>query len=217
MKRRRDAKARSIKPAIGALVISAAIATASLWPRGPGAGPWPTGPADVDPSELVVGDESPATGADQMRDLLALHGSWDPRASVRGAFRFFEFPTALAAPAGEVGAPAPRWVGDDPPQLRLGVVLISDLARRAVLDGRVVGIGDAVQQATVTGIERGCVTVTWSGRRLTYDLDGPVPREFRSELAARTAEGSDGGNPDQGEAAANGSITNESAQKETGK
>jgi hypothetical protein len=207
-----------VLPAIAALVICATIAVVSLRSGGDGAGGSSSALADVDPAELGAGDTAAGAAAETWQDLLAVHGSWSPRDEVRCAFTIFEFPSAWAAPAGEVAMPTGRWVGDDPPQLRLGVVLISEHSRRVVLDGRVVGIGDLVQQAKVTGIERGTVTVAWSGRRLTYDLDGPAPREFRAELAARAAERQEGGSrPDDGEPAANGAKSNASAQMETGK
>jgi hypothetical protein len=217
MKRKQSRKARSAVPAILMFAGSVAVAAISLWPRAQGTGPAAGGPADADPEALVAADTA-AVGPEPWKDLLAVHGSWDPRDEVRCAFTVFEFPTSWAAPAGETEAPVGRWVGDDPPQLRLGVVLVSENARRAVLGGQVVGIGDAVQQAKVTGIERGLVTVTWSGRRLTYDLDGPVPREFRAEVAARAVEKSAGGGvPDGGEAAGDAAKSDESVQKESGK
>lgn len=217
MKRRQTRKPRSALPAILMFAGSVVVATVSLWPRAEGPGPAPTGPADADPQALVAADAA-AVGPEPWKDLLAVHGSWDPRDEVRCAFTVFEFPSSWAAPAGETEAPVGRWIGDDPPQLRLGVVMVSANARRAVLGGHVVGVGDAVQQAKVTGIEPGLVTVTWGGRRLTYDLDGPVPREFRAELAARAAEKPEGGGvPGGGEAALDWAKSGESVQKESGK
>ncbi|MFO1078647.1 MAG: hypothetical protein U1E73_13060 [Planctomycetota bacterium] len=148
-------------------------------------------PATFGPSgEVLVGDlpdDATAGGAGEAPgvDLLELHGSWSG-ASVRLAFRAAaEAQAALAAPAGETAGAGVAWIGDDPPTMRLGVVLISDASQRAVLDGRVVGIGDVLREAAITEIQTGVVRSKWRGRTLTYDLQDAYPREFRGEVERR--------------------------------
>lgn len=150
----------------------------------------PTGPL----APWLADDEDPADDGEQgaadttvWRDLLAAHGSFTGP-EVRMAFAASRDSLALgAAPAGEtaVAAADPRWIGEDPPRLVLGVVVVSTAAQRAVLGGRVVGVGDRVGEARVAAIEPGKVTVLWRDRLLTYDLELDVPREFRAELARR--------------------------------
>lgn len=119
-------------------------------------------------------------------DLLAVHGSWERSRSVRMAFASLVDIGVAPAPMAETGGPTGvRWVGPDPPVLHLGVVMIGDAVRRAVIDGAVVGIGDVVGRTTVVAIERDAVVVAWGTRRLTYDLEGDQPREFRAELQRR--------------------------------
>jgi hypothetical protein len=217
MRRKQVRRGVSRRAAAIVFAISVGITAWMLWPRA--AAPLDRGPSgDVDPATLTSEPSAADPERAPWRDLLAVHGSWEPRDPVRCAFTVFEFASSWAAPSGEVDAPVGRWSGEDPPQLRLGVVLISDGSRRAVLGGRVVGVGDEIQAAKVTGIERGVVTVSWAGKRLSYDLDGPVPREFRAELAARAAERAEGGElPAGGEPAVVEPKANESVQKETGK
>lgn len=124
-------------------------------------------------------------------DLLHAFGSYQRGREVRLAFAAFEYPSFWAAPGGESDATYGRWVGEDPPQLRLGVVMVSAGARRAVLGGRVVGVGETFDTCKVLTIDPGVVTIEWSGRRLTYDLQDESPREFRAELAQRRAEQAD--------------------------
>jgi hypothetical protein len=153
-------------------------------------------PADsgaVDPAAAILeGGNQAANQVVQWADLLALHGSFRPGRGVRVVFSAFENPASLATPGGETEAAFGRWIGEDPPLLKLGVVMISTASRRAVLGGRVVGVGDEFRALRVLQIEPGMVVVQWSGRRLTYDLDSDAPREFRSELAQRQSEGPQG-------------------------
>lgn len=122
-------------------------------------------------------------------DLLAVHGSWARTGSVRMAFASLVDVGVAPAPIAETGGPTGvRWVGPDPPVLHLGVVMIGDVVRRAVIDGAVVGIGDVIGRTTVVAIERDAVVVAWGTRRLTYDLEGDQPREFRAELQRRGGE-----------------------------
>jgi hypothetical protein len=121
-------------------------------------------------------------------DLLAEYGSYDKATAVRAAFSSFagaEFESA--APLVEGAASSTGWVGADPPELKLGVVMVSGDARRAVLGGQVVGIGEEVQGVRLRGIRRDHVVGIWGARRLTYDLVDGWPREFRPERARRAA------------------------------
>lgn len=119
------------------------------------------------------------------RDLLAVHGSYDRQTPVRLAFSVMANVTPGAAPGGET---VNRWVGDEPPSLRLGVVMVSEKSRRAVLGGAVVGVGDFIGGGSVLAIEPGTLRLRWQQRDLTYDLDSEVPREFRVEHARRLLE-----------------------------
>lgn len=120
-------------------------------------------------------------------DLLAEFGSYDRQTPVRPAFcSFVGAESELAMPAGETVAAAIGWVGADPPELRLGVVMVSRDARRAVLGGQVVGVGDEVGGVRIRGIDDDHVVGTWGARTLTYDLLDGWPREFRPELERRT-------------------------------
>jgi len=153
-------------------------------------------PADggaVDPAAAILeGGDQAANQVVHWADLLALHGSFRPGREVRVVFSAFENPASLGMPGGETEAVFGRWIGEDPPLLKLGVVMISTASRRAVIGGRVVGVGDEFRALRVLQIEPGMVVVQWSGRRLTYDLDSDTPREFRSELAQRQSEGPQG-------------------------
>ncbi len=146
--------------------------------------------ADANPDELPATDEQAVEAGTRWIDLLAEHGSYVRGGEVRQAFVAFEYPSSWTGPtSGAPGeAPAGRWVGEDPPLLRLGVVMVSRDARRAVLGGKVIGVGDAIATGTVTSIEAGTVTLEWSGRKLTYDLEDAAPREFRHERGMRKNE-----------------------------
>ncbi len=149
--------------------------------------------ASMPPDENAVAD---AKAAEQVhwRDLLAVHGSYDRRTSVHRAFSLLSdaASTTAAVPGGEIQPiEKGRWIGEDPPSLQLGVVMLSQSSRRAVLGGQVVGIGDAVANGRITAIERGTVAIKWGGRTLTYDLDGPFPREFRAEQRRRSGNNQD--------------------------
>ncbi|MBL8731237.1 MAG: hypothetical protein JNN13_02580 [Planctomycetes bacterium] len=134
----------------------------------------------------VEGADVEVPGAGSGRDLLLEFGSYEKGGLVNCAFRVLA-DVAPAVPAGETQAYGGdrEWEGDDPPQLHIGVLMVSDKSRRAVVAGRVVGIGDEVAGGVVTAITNSSVITQWNGRRLTYDLDSDVPREFRSELARR--------------------------------
>lgn len=146
--------------------------------------------------DWIDDDEEPAIEAVTWCDLLELHGSYDGKVPIRMAFTpMTEVAQNLAAPLVETDLAA-RWRGQDPPLLRIGVVMVSDAARRAVLDGQVVGLGDHIAEGVIVGIEPGLVRLRWQRRELTYDLDGTAPREFRAEQAMRSAEAAAAGGED---------------------
>lgn len=194
MKKGKQKKGMNPVVAVLFLVVSGGVAARQLL--------GPTGLGDALPS-LVGGGAADALplGAEdsqgekvaepvQWTDLLAVHGSYDRTRPVRVAFSTLaELAAVAAAPGGEtMASDAARWRGDDPPSLRLGVVMISAASRRAVLGGQIVGIGDAVAAGKVVAIEAGTVVLRWQDKNLTYDLDGAQPREFRAEYQRRQAE-----------------------------
>jgi len=193
---RRKKKKKGVHPVVALGLLGAALAVAGRTMLGGDAAlglvPAAAG-QDADPTAATEsgGGEAAEAGV-KWSDLLALHGSFRAGREVRLAFSAFEYPSFWAAPGGESGASYGRWNGEDPPMLKLGVVMISEASRRAVLGGRVVGVGDELDTARVLQIEPGVVYVQWSGRRLTYDLDSDAPREFRGELAQRQSENKDG-------------------------
>lgn len=194
---RRRKKKQGISPmlAIGLFAAGVAVAGRTLFGGDPESSSTPAAAStDFDPT--TAGPEADGTAAEEAAvkwsDLLAVHGSFRAGREVRLAFSAFEYTSFWAAPGGESVASYGRWTGEDPPLLKLGVVMISAASRRAVLGGRVVGVGDELDTVRVLQIEPGVVTVQWSGRRLTYDLDSDAPREFRGELAQRQVENKDG-------------------------
>lgn len=191
MNRRRTTK-RRVHPAVAVLLLLAS-ASYSAWSLfGKHGDEQSSGlAAFIGIEDPVAIDDATAASVEEVRwrDLLAMHGSFDGRSPVRMAFAVLSDAAAPgAAPAVEVD-PGTRWRGADPPMLRLGVVMVSAAARRAVLDGRVVGVGDQVAEGQIVAIEPGVVRLRWQQRELTYDLDGPAPREFRGELGIRRATG----------------------------
>ena len=136
-------------------------------------------------------------------DLLAEHGSFDGQRHVRLAFFSIAEGDVVPAAPGVETAPvgSGRWVGSDPPLLRLGVVMVSGNSRRAVLAGRVVGVGDAVAGGEVVAIESGTLRLRWQHRNLTYDLDSEVPREFRAEHGRRNLDQQQSGGRDEQQSA----------------
>lgn len=147
-------------------------------------------PADAAAVEPMVAADAEDPPRKAWTDLLLAHGSFDRASDVHLAFASAdESAAALAAPAGETRAVSGGvWIGEDLSMLRLGVVMVSAGSSRAVLGGRVVGVGDAVAEGRVVAIDPGQVALLWRGRRLTYGLDGEAPREFRGEMARRAVD-----------------------------
>ncbi len=182
----RRKKNRRTSPAAAAvlLVVCAGVALFSLRGQLGGAATTDNGPAGAfvdDPAVEDVGVDTISPGV----DLLLQHGSWSGKDHVRMVFASLGASQPAAAPAGETARLAPPWVGADPPTMHLGVLMVGDTVRRAVVDGRVVGLGDKIGRAMIVAIERDTMTATWGGKRLTYDLDDDQPREFRAELKRR--------------------------------
>lgn len=186
---RKAKKKKGINPVVAVLFLgmSAAVAARQLLGGGEIA-ILGTGQAE----EAMPSDGAPAQVEDAVNcgDLLLAHGSFDHTKPVRVAFSTLaQVAQVAAAPGGETrSADFGAWSGDDPPMLQLGVVMVSEASRRAVLGGRVVGIGDKIDAGEVMAIERGSVMVRWKGRVLTYDLEEQYPREFRSEMVRRRAK-----------------------------
>ena len=87
----------------------------------------------------------------------------------RDPFLFGDETRAVARPA--VQAPAPVR-----PTVR--TILFSATRRLAIVDGRIVGVGDAVGDYTVADIEKGAVVFTTpSGERLRVPVRGTEPDE----------------------------------------
>jgi hypothetical protein len=183
----RRTRKKGMHPAVALVFLLVGGGFAAKSVLGSFGGTTPAGPQQAFSVELAAdaGAEPGALG----RDLLAVHGSYDRRSRVQLAFHRPADASPAQAPLAET-APAVHgdWDGAEPPRLRLGVVLVSEAARRASLGGRIVGVGDRFGEAAVHAIERGRVVVAWRGRRLTYELDDDVPVEFRAELARREAE-----------------------------
>jgi hypothetical protein len=185
----KKAKKKGVNPVVAVLLLCGSVAVAGRQFLGGGDTVF-QGNGTTDDAMPPDGGEALVAEASNCGDLLGAHGSFDHGKPVRVAFnRLTEVLQVAAVPAGETkpvefGA----WTGEDPPVMQLGVVMVSEASRRAVLGGQVVGIGDQVANCEVMSIERGSVMVRWSGRVLTYDLEEQFPREFRSEMARRRAK-----------------------------
>lgn len=191
MKRvRQQTRSKSTAVAVLFLVASAGIATFAFFGNGSaGAG----GAAAGAIADLFAGPEPQSSETVESdangRDLLAVFGSYDLHQSVGLAFALLEELEPPPAPIGETSIDLARWTGADPPELRIGVLMVAASTRRAVVDGTVVGVGDRLGRAVVAEVTREAVLVSWMGRRLTYDFESQYPREFRAELARRSKDG----------------------------
>lgn len=173
--------------AVLGLLVSAAIALQSMGALGG----WQVATVvlpyveDGDAEEAMADEAGDGVAGPASQDLLAVHGSFDPAADVHFAFAV-PVEGLPAAPAGETVSANPRgWTGEDPPRLRMGVVMIGADTRRVVVDGSVLGLGDTLGQAEIVAIDTGHMRLRWRGRMLTYDLGGEWPLEFRAEAASR--------------------------------
>ena len=191
MSRRRRAKKKGMSPTLAVVMLLASTAYVVFVLGNPfgGGGVGDAGSFAALPADGMPEPQEAATEI-VWRDLLAEFGSFDEQEGVRSAFSLLpELDFVAAAPGGETALRVGmRWRGEDPPLVRLGVIMVSERSRRAVFDGMVVGVGDSVANGTVTAIEPGSLQLLWQERQLTYDLDGTAPREFRRELARRERE-----------------------------
>lgn len=171
------------------LLVSAAFAARSAGLFGSDGGPASPGAAgeDMEDAEADFGFEQQAAPA--LGDLLepfGVHAGAGPVPLVFERLDVVEPPAP--APLGEVGRAADQRPGEDPPELGLRVIMVSELSRRAVFDGVVVGVGDEVAGGVVEAIVPGAVALRHGGRTFTYEVGNPTPREFRAEKARRIAE-----------------------------
>jgi hypothetical protein len=206
MSRRKQVKKKGIHPVVALLLLLGSVGFAVKSLMGSLRDKTAVQLADLiglgEEDDLMLDEPQVGAGAIVWTDLLRAYGSFDPKEGVRLAFSVMVSSAAVAAaPAGETSLDSgQRWVGEDPPMLRLGVVMVSDQSRRAVLAGSVVGIGDAVAGGEVVAIEPGTLRLRWQQRELTYDLDSEVPREFRAESQRRLLEQQAAGGSNQGDA-----------------
>ena len=188
---RRSKKKHNPVFVVGLLLAGVTVAGKAFMDLSGGPAPVPAGEVEI--VEVPEMDSQSSSGDDvaaiEWRDLLARHGSFDGTAPVRVAFAVLEEARgSLPAPGGETAGERAYWEGADPPELQLGVVMISARSRRAVLGGRVVGVGEEVAGAVVQRITRDRVVTLWESKVLTYDLENGWPREFRAELERRRRE-----------------------------
>lgn len=128
-------------------------------------------------------------------DLLAVFGSYARSKPVPMVFCAAAAAPAstpngpLAAPLAEPSRPLAEgaWRGPDPASMRVTLLMVGAEVQRAVVDGRVVGVGDVVAAGRVVSIQKDLLRVQVGERFSTYDLEDEWPREFRRELALRRA------------------------------
>ena len=136
----------------------------------------PSSPAAPRPSaeQPLVGPAGAVSGADAARDPLSIPAPpavdlASAPAWPRDPFLFGDETRDTARPA--VLAPVPLR-----PAVR--TILYSAARRLAIVDGRIVGIGDAVGDYTVADIERGAVVFTTpSGGRLRVPVHATAPED----------------------------------------
>jgi hypothetical protein len=189
MSKTRAKKPQRSGPALLLLLACVSLATYRLkehWLDGSLAG-LASGAGAVDDAWMPEQQAVAVAESENWVDLLAKHGSCNEGQVVPLVFRFHPATTAgNPAPVGEFhSAVQAEWHDGDPPQVRIGVVMISEASRRAVIGNQVLGVGDVVAGGTVQRIERGSVEILWHRRTLTYELGEGFPIEFRSELAKR--------------------------------
>lgn len=189
--RRRD-KRLTQQPWFAALLLGAGIwvASASLFGSSGAQPQSDTPPAWEEPLDEEAGaDVADASGPG--RDLVAEFGVYDGSDPVPACFAALPEAAAVlvpAAPSGETAGDAAKWTGDPPPQLVVGVIFVGERSRRAVVGGRVVGIGELLGEARIESIERKGLLVVWRNRLLTYDMQSPFPREYRATAQQRAGE-----------------------------
>ena len=120
----------------------------------------------------LAGPAGAAPGVDAARDPLSIPAPpvvdlASAPAWLRDPFLFGDETRAVARPAVQTSAPMR-------PTVR--TILYSAARRLAIVDGRIVGIGDAVGDYTVADIEKGAVVFTApSGERLRVPVHATAP------------------------------------------
>lgn len=190
MTRRRNKKKNGMRPGFAVLLFLGSVAFVVPQLRDSLADPGAIASfMGLDEGEDPELDDLTETQEVAWLDLIAEFGSLQGKPNVRMAFAAApDVDLTPSAPGGEMAPEGEGWIGDDPPLLRLGVIMVSEKSRRAVLGGSVVGIGDMVGGGEVVAIEQGRLHLRWQQRVLTYGLDSEVPREFRAENARRALE-----------------------------
>jgi hypothetical protein len=114
----------------------------------------------VVPSVAVMKEDAPPAPAEAVPEAAAPVPAPEP-----------EVPTAPPATATKVPAPAPSVAPlvEAPPDFRLNGIIYSSVPS-AIVNGRMVKVGDQVNGATVVAIEQTNVTLQVNGQRKTYAL-----------------------------------------------
>lgn len=190
---KRREKRLTQQPWFAAVLLGAGLWVASASLFGSSASPpgIDTPPAWEEPLDEAAGaDVADASGPG--RDLVAEFGVYDGSDPVPECFAALPEAAATvllpAAPSGETAGDATQWTGDPPPQLVVGVIFVGERSRRAVVGGRVVGIGEVLGEARIESIERKGLLVVWRNRLLTYDMQSPFPREYRARAQQQAGE-----------------------------
>ncbi len=137
----------------------------------------------VDPSVDVDVDVTSESGAQPGFDLLARFGSFSDTAPVREVFA----PAPKLAEVEDVrrsgrnavveAAPVrPSAAAADEPVVDVSMVFVAGSAKRAVVDGRVVGVGDVVQAGRVVAITSDSVTLATVLGSRTFRIGAVAPR-----------------------------------------
>ncbi len=132
-----------------------------------------------------------ARAADGPRtDLVAAFGSWAASQVVR---------TAFAGPVVEAGAePSTAETTEvaavlpDPPAHRVSLVLLSGSGERAVVDDKVMQVGDVLEAGTIVAILEGSIVVEAERGELVYELGLAGAVGYRSSQSAATDGDPDG-------------------------
>lgn len=199
---RRQASPGKVAFAVAALLLGVWVAFSGIaGSLGPTPGPIDSTQADPDEDGDATDEPIGRRGA-RLGDLLLVVGSYRAGDELGKGYRAVEAavvatPQAVppAAPAGEVvsiaaprPAEPPRAVpGFEPKPMNVTFVMVGGELSRACVDGVIVGVGAKVAAGVITAIRHEGVEVRSGTLTLFYDLDGPLPREYRAEAARRAA------------------------------
>ena len=112
-------------------------------------------------------------------DLLALCGSHIPGTGVGEAMEWL--PPVAPGPAVETSAGPIEVAADQPPPaMRVTLILRAGRIRRAVVDGKVIGVGDPVVAGRVIRIAADGVEVEAQRRTWFYEINRLLPRGYES-------------------------------------